>query len=142
MRDELLNREVFDTSLLEARMLIERWRQHYNRVGPHSSLGSRPPAPRAIEPLPLDSTTPLGNGWVWNPDLTCGTIPVGAGQRTRPFPAAISSWRLPRPRFGKIPRVWRAFAYNITINDTGSSWNGERRKRRKKKRMQNRSAGD
>lgn len=29
-------------------MLIERWREHYNRVTPHSSLGSRTPAPEAI----------------------------------------------------------------------------------------------
>jgi len=47
LRDELLNREIFYT-LLEAKVLIERWRQHYNRVRPHSSLGYRPPAPEAI----------------------------------------------------------------------------------------------
>ncbi len=38
MRDELLNREVFDT-LLEAQVLVEAWRMEYNRVRPHSSLG-------------------------------------------------------------------------------------------------------
>ncbi len=32
----------------EARVLIERWREHYNRVRPHSALGYRPPAPEAI----------------------------------------------------------------------------------------------
>jgi transposase InsO family protein len=47
LRDELLDREIFYT-LLEAKVLIERWRQHYNRVRPHSSLGYRPPAPEAI----------------------------------------------------------------------------------------------
>jgi putative transposase len=47
LRDELLNVEIFDT-LLEARVLVERWRQAYNRVRPHSSLGYRPPAPDAI----------------------------------------------------------------------------------------------
>jgi transposase InsO family protein len=47
LRDELLNPEVFDT-LLEARVLVERWRREYNRVRPHSSLGYRPPAPEAI----------------------------------------------------------------------------------------------
>jgi len=51
LRDELLNREVFDT-LLEARVLIERWRQAYHHVRPHSALGYRPPAPEAIPPLP------------------------------------------------------------------------------------------
>jgi len=47
LRDELLNGEIFYT-LLEAKVLIERWREHYNRVRPHSSLGYRPPAPEAI----------------------------------------------------------------------------------------------
>jgi len=47
LRDELLEREIF-YSLSEARVLIEMWREHYNRVRPHSSLGYRPPAPEAI----------------------------------------------------------------------------------------------
>jgi transposase InsO family protein len=51
LRDELLNAEIFDT-LLEARVLVERWRQDYNRVRPHSSLGYRPPAPEAVLPGP------------------------------------------------------------------------------------------
>ena len=46
LRDELLDREIFDT-LLEAKVLTERWRQEYNTVRPHSSLGYRPPAPDA-----------------------------------------------------------------------------------------------
>ena len=49
LTDELLACEVFDT-LLEARVLIERWRVQYNTVRPHSSLGYRPPAPEAIVP--------------------------------------------------------------------------------------------
>ncbi len=49
LRDELLNGEVLDT-LLEARVLTERWRQEYNQVRPHSSLGYRPPAPETILP--------------------------------------------------------------------------------------------
>jgi transposase InsO family protein len=48
LRDELLNGEIFDT-LLEASVIIERWRKEYNRYRPHSSLGYRPPAPEAIE---------------------------------------------------------------------------------------------
>jgi len=51
LRDELLNGEIF-TTLHEARVLIERWRQHYNTVRPHSSLGYKPPAPEAILPRP------------------------------------------------------------------------------------------
>ena len=49
LRDELLNGEIF-CSLKEARVLIEKWRQHYNTVRPHSSLGYRPPAPQAFMP--------------------------------------------------------------------------------------------
>jgi len=51
LRDELLAREVFDT-LLEAKVLVARWRRHYNAVRPHSSLGYRPPAPQAVLPWP------------------------------------------------------------------------------------------
>jgi putative transposase len=50
LRDELLNREIFEM-LLEAMILIEEWRREYNHVRPHSSLGYRPPAPEAIQPL-------------------------------------------------------------------------------------------
>ena len=45
-RDELLDRELFDT-LYEARVLVAQWRREYNTVRPHSSLGYRPPAPEA-----------------------------------------------------------------------------------------------
>ena len=75
LRDELLNGEIFYT-LLEAKVLIERWREHYNRVRPHSSLGYRPPAPETIvfpgfsladyaPPIPItggDSGTNIGSG--------------------------------------------------------------------------------
>jgi len=47
LRDELLNREIF-TTLTEAKVLIEQWRQEYNHIRPHSSLGYRPPTPEAI----------------------------------------------------------------------------------------------
>ena len=47
LRDELLNGEIF-YNLKEAQVLIEQWRRHYNEVRPHSSLGYRPPAPKAI----------------------------------------------------------------------------------------------
>jgi transposase InsO family protein len=46
LRDELLNREIF-YSLNEAKVLIGMWRDHYNKIRPHSSLGYRPPAPEA-----------------------------------------------------------------------------------------------
>ena len=49
LRYELLDVEWFDT-LLEAKVLIERWRVEYNTIRPHSSLGYRPPAPETIRP--------------------------------------------------------------------------------------------
>jgi putative transposase len=57
LRDELLAREQFDT-LLEAKVLIERWRREYNTRRPHSSLGYQPPAPEAIQPASFASATP------------------------------------------------------------------------------------
>lgn len=47
LRDELPNGGVFNT-LKEAQVLIEDWRRHYSGVRPHSSLGSRPPAPGTV----------------------------------------------------------------------------------------------
>jgi transposase InsO family protein len=49
LRDELLNGEIF-YSLKEAQVLVEMWREHYNKIRPHSSLGYKPPAPEAILP--------------------------------------------------------------------------------------------
>ena len=52
---ELLNREVFST-LLEVKVLTEQYRQTYNTIRPHSSLGYRPPAPEVLmlaDPVPM-----------------------------------------------------------------------------------------
>ena len=49
IRDEILNTEIFYT-LKEAKVLIERWRHHYNTIRPHRSLRYRPPAPETILP--------------------------------------------------------------------------------------------
>jgi len=55
-RVKLLNREIF-TTLLEAQVLIENWRKEYNQFRPHSSLGYRPPAPEAIQPVKVEILT-------------------------------------------------------------------------------------
>ena len=47
MRDELLAGEIF-YSIIEAQVIIEQWRWHYNQIRPHSSLGYRPPTPAAF----------------------------------------------------------------------------------------------
>jgi transposase InsO family protein len=65
LRDELLNREIFYT-LWEAKVLIERWRVHYNQLRPHSALNYQPPAPQAIAPIII----PIWSG---------GCIPAIAG---------------------------------------------------------------
>jgi len=68
LRDELLNGEIFYT-LKEARVIIERWRRHYNTVRPHSSLGYKPPAPEALQwpasqPGPASPATPAVAPWL------------------------------------------------------------------------------
>ena len=55
LRDELLNGEVFNT-LQEAQILIEQYRQTYNRIRPHSSLGYLSPAPETVVPSVHSST--------------------------------------------------------------------------------------
>ena len=56
LRDELLDREVF-YALLEVKVLTGQYRQTYNRIRPHSSLGYRPPAPE------LSSLQILSRNW-------------------------------------------------------------------------------
>ncbi|MEM6550202.1 MAG: transposase, partial [Pseudomonadota bacterium] len=55
LRDELLNTELFN-DLREAKVLIERWRRHFNTVRPHTSLAYQPPAPETVIPADLAST--------------------------------------------------------------------------------------
>ncbi len=49
LRDKLLNGEIFHT-LAEARIIVESLRRLYNALGPHGSLGYRPPAPEVFIP--------------------------------------------------------------------------------------------
>jgi len=44
MRDELLNCEIFDT-MVEIKVLIEKWRAYCNTIRPHSYLEYKSPAP-------------------------------------------------------------------------------------------------
>ena len=64
LRDEFLNGELFYT-LVEAKILIERWRREYNEVRPHSSLGYRSPAPAAILPRPSASASLQQPSWAY-----------------------------------------------------------------------------
>jgi integrase-like protein len=74
LSDELLNGEIFDT-VLEARVLTERWRQEYNHVRPHSALGYRPPAPAAIRSWPSGSA-PARLEETRRPHLQARTVPA------------------------------------------------------------------
>ena len=67
-RDELLNGEIFQT-MTEAKVLVEQWRQHYNTIRPHSSLGYKPPAPVA-----------------WSPGRSDPAFATGVLRPDRPFP--------------------------------------------------------
>jgi len=55
-RDECLNQHWF-LNVIEAKQIIERWRQEYNEVRPHSSLGNVPPAEFARRLSQLHSIT-------------------------------------------------------------------------------------
>ena len=57
LQDECLKREIF-YSLKEAQVVIGTWRDHYNRVRPHSSLGYRPPAPVTLQAIARQLPTP------------------------------------------------------------------------------------
>ena len=86
LRDELLNGEIFYT-LTEAKVLIERWRQEYNTIRPHSSLGYRPPAPEVIA---VPGT---------------GAIGVEAGSRELAGSASLGSLATLRPPAGAAEDV-------------------------------------
>jgi len=47
MRYQLLDGEIFYT-LKEAQVIINKWREHFNKFRPHSSLGGRPPVPETL----------------------------------------------------------------------------------------------
>ena len=57
LQDECLKREIF-YSLREAQVVIGAWKDHYNRVRPHSSLGYRPPAPVTLQAVARQLPTP------------------------------------------------------------------------------------
>ena len=81
-----LNREVFDT-LLEAKVLIERWRRAYNTVRPHSSLGLPSPGAGSDPALFVRFGYASANEQGWsvgntNPNLETGSIPGGRSVTT------------------------------------------------------------
>jgi putative transposase len=63
-RDECLQREWFQ-SLLEAKVVIEAWRLHYNTQRPHSSLAYQTPAAFAqkLASQPASTLIPVGHNY-------------------------------------------------------------------------------
>ena len=114
LRGELLAREAFDT-LLETKVLIEHWRQHYNTIQPHSVLAYRPPAPEPLQPCAVASAT--AQGWSvggQNPNLESVGV-HGAGQEVHavtPMSGGADHGRraLTPTRVGLIPGRCQNFA--------------------------------
>jgi len=67
--DELLKREVF-TSLLEAKVLVEEYRNHSNQERPHSALGYRTPAEFAASYELTSADEALTKELEWVPTLS------------------------------------------------------------------------
>jgi transposase InsO family protein len=57
LEDECLKCGII-SSLQEAQAVIGAWRDHYNRVRPHSSLAYRPPAPVSLLAFAQQLPTP------------------------------------------------------------------------------------
>ena len=83
-RDECLSLEWF-RSRAEAKVVIEAWRQHFNEVRPHSSLGYLTPA-EFVARLEKQDAAPPSNGadrcgmWGLRAPPRCITVPQGANE--------------------------------------------------------------
>jgi putative transposase len=84
LRDECLNEQVF-SSLVEARRIIEAWRNDYNTERPHSSLGYQTPEEFAAN---------------WHAALDHKTSPVAAHRPATGQAAAVSGAFASRPVAG------------------------------------------
>lgn len=83
LRDELLNREIFET-LAEAKVLGKEYRRTYNDQRLYSSLGYQPPAEFARRCLSADSAAlrrPKGNAVPASKPKTQTTPPATASHR-------------------------------------------------------------
>ena len=68
LREELLDGEIFYT-LKETQILIERRRQEYDKLRPHSALGYQAPTPEAKQAVPKDPGSAMLRQDPW-PELT------------------------------------------------------------------------
>ncbi len=79
LRDELLDRDVFGT-LLEAKVLIERWRTDYNHVRPRSAGVLPSAAPGQGTPLACERTD-CCQEYGFRPNIARGTVYGGMSKR-------------------------------------------------------------
>jgi putative transposase len=82
-RDECLSLEWF-RSRPEAKVIIETWRQHYNEVRPHSSLGYLTPnefVARGARPAPHQATGRDAGGL--RAPARCATVPAGTNAASK-----------------------------------------------------------
>ena len=89
-RDECLSLEWF-RSRAEAKVLIEAWRQHFNTVRPHSSLGYLPPAAFAVKVGKQDATDAHATGRIAAVHGACAPRPVAQPSRKGHTKAAIGA---------------------------------------------------
>ncbi len=87
-RDECLSLEWF-RSRAEAKALIEAWRQHFNMVRPHSSLGYLTPAAFAAKIEKQDAVAAQATGRIAAVHGACAPRPVAQPSRKGHTKAAI-----------------------------------------------------
>lgn len=87
-RDECLSLEWF-RSRAEAKVVIEMWRQHFNTVRPHSSLGYLTPAAFAAKVEKHDATIPQATGRIAAVNGASALRPVAQPSRKGQTKAAI-----------------------------------------------------
>jgi hypothetical protein len=105
LRDELLKRESFDT-LLEAKVLIERWRQAYNTVRPHSSPGVSAPGSRGAAALcgRFGYASATAQGWSIRRGIPNSKAGIALGDRSHfggADPPLVGLEKLSRPSLRK-----------------------------------------
>jgi putative transposase len=91
-RDECLSLEWF-RSRAEAKVIIEKWRRHYNAVRPHSSLGYQTPAEFAakLKEQASASSRQRADAAVHGLRAPARCITAPQGESKQPARAAVSS---------------------------------------------------
>jgi len=109
LRDELLNREIFDT-VQEAQVPLRRWRDDYNHLRPHSSPGYRSPSEaRAAKAQRNDERQARADDRLYHRFTTAGPLAARQGEST-----CTCAGRLPGARCAMLD-IPRATCYNTGV---------------------------